>query len=84
MFAVAGDGIGAVGDLIAFGGEELGLAAIGPAEPGALKLARIAGAEQRHLLQEHQVGVQRLDAQPEVVDFQTLARPEPRTPLWML
>ncbi len=74
VLAVARDGIGAVGHVVALGRQEIGLAAVGPAEPGALELARGTVVEQPHLLQEHQVGVQRLDTEAEVVDLQALAR----------
>ena len=76
MLAVAGDGIAAVGHVIALGGQELGLALFGPAEPGALELARVAAVVQAHLLQEHQVGVEGLDTQAQVVDLQALPRPD--------
>ena len=37
-----------------------------------------------HLLQEDDVGVERLDAEAEVVDLEPPRRPDARTPLWML
>ncbi len=37
--------------------------------------------EMPYLLQKHQIGVERLDAMPQVVDFQTLLCPKPTHPL---
>ena len=74
MLAVAGVGVAAVGDLVAFRREELGLPLLRPAEVRAVEMARLAGVEQAHLLQEHEVGVEGLDRQAEVVDLQPLAR----------
>ena len=76
VLAVARDRVGAVGDVVAFGREEVGLPLVGPAEPGALEAARVERVEAPHLLQEHEIGVERFDAEPEVVDLQPLARPD--------
>jgi hypothetical protein len=32
--------------------------------------------EQAHLLQEHEIRIERLDAQTQIVDFEPLARPD--------
>ena len=74
VLAMPGDGIGAVGHGVAVGRKEVGLAFVGPAEQGLLEALRLAAVVEPHLLQAHQIRVQRLDAQAQVVDLQALAR----------
>ena len=74
VLAMARHGIRAVGHVVAFRREEFGLALSRPAERRAVELARVAAVMQANLLQADEVGIERLDAQPEVVDLQALAR----------
>ena len=74
MLAVAGHGVGAVGDLVALGREVVGLRHLRPAELGVGKVARRGAVHAPHFLQEHEVGVERLDAEDEVVDLEPLPR----------
>mmetsp|Transcript_59425 Transcript_59425/g.140448 ORF Transcript_59425/g.140448 Transcript_59425/m.140448 type:complete len:277 (-) Transcript_59425:1294-2124(-) len=76
MLTMLGDRVGAVGHRIAAGGEELGLPLVRPAEPGVVKLRRIAVVEMPDLLQADEVGVQRGHTHLQVVDFEPLGRPE--------
>jgi hypothetical protein len=84
VLAVARDGIGAVGHLVA---RRAPGSRPGPGRASRRRCGR-SGAhravEQPHLLQEHQVGVQRLDGQPRLWISSRLRGPTPRTPLWML
>ena len=81
MLTLARDRIAAVGHVIAHRRQEIRLASIRPAERGALEAPGLARVEQAHLLQEHQIGVQRLDTQAQVMDLQPLARPHPTNAL---
>ena len=74
MLAVARHRIAAVRSRVAFGGKEFGLTLCRPAEPGALETPRVGRVVQPHLLQKDEIGIERFDAQAEVVDLQTFAQ----------
>ena len=74
VLAVARDGVGAVGDLVAVGREVVGLRHLRPADLGVGEVARRGAVHAPHFLQEHEVGVERLDAEHEVVDLEALPR----------
>ena len=76
VLAVARHRVGPVGHGVAFRRQEIGLRLLRPAERGAGEAARLAVVEAAHLLQEDQVGIERLDAEPEVVDLQPPAGPD--------
>ena len=65
VFAVFGDGVGAVHRLIAFRRKELGLGQLGP----ALEVRGLASVQLAHFLQAHDVGIELLHRQPKVVDL---------------
>ena len=77
MLAVARHRIGDVGCLVAVGSEVVGLRHFRPAEPGVGKVARRGAVHAPHFLQEDEVGVERLDAQHQVVDLEPLPRADP-------
>ena len=74
VLAVARHRIGDVGDLVAVGREVVGLRHLRPAEPGVGKVARRGAVHAPHFLQEDEIGVERLDAQDQVVDLEPLPR----------
>ena len=77
MLTLACHSVGSVGHLVAFGGEELGLALVRPAKGRSVKAALVAAVIQADLLQEDEIGVERLNGKSEVVDFQALAQADP-------
>ena len=72
MFAVAGEGVGAVHHRVAQGRQKLGLRHRGPMR----KAARLAPIEAPDFLQAHNVGIQLLHSMPQVVNLQALRRPQ--------
>ena len=77
MLAVARDGVGAVGHVVALGRQEVGLALLGPAEPGALEAPRTRGVwNSRTSCRNTRSASSASTPRPEVVDLQPLARPD--------
>ena len=76
VLAVVRVGIGAVGHVVALGRKVRGLRRARPADVRVGEAARLAVVEVAHLLEEDEVGVQRFDAEADVVDLQALARPD--------
>ena len=76
MLAVARHRVGDVGDVVAFGGEVVGLRHLRPAELRVGEVARRRAVHSPDFLQEDEVGVERLDAEHEIVDLEPLARPD--------
>ena len=74
VLAVAGGGIGAVGNFVALRRQMIGLRQARPTEQRVREMASLGTVEQAHLLQKDEVGIERLDAEPEVVDLEPFAR----------
>ena len=77
MLTMARGGVGAVSHFITFWRQKTRLPLLRPAKGRTVKTPGLARVEKAHLLQKHQVNIQRLNGQTQVVNLQPLARTKP-------